>query len=285
MEHKVQKISMLLNIFQASLFDHMITLAKNNSSAEVYIGRVPETLLEHQIKEESKEVSKNDSENEELGDSEQAHHLPMPEVQLRIQKHGKLVKGLKACQSHGLGEKGFETCRGVRKPHSEVEVFELVFEEAGQVRKNLSAGKPKVLQRLGRAEAKPARYVIPQEGNEEKEEVTQADLRVPSQSLYGEAIATTYSQGGDGFCLHPGDLVTILQFFHEFQLVECKWQGLKGLFPQDKLRVLSRPSDSLNSSLSSIISKQFVQSKAAPFESLYLSKGSKLMNRLMKKAV
>lgn len=285
MEQKVQKISMLLNIFQASLFDHMITLAKNNSSAEVYIGRVPESLLEHQIKEESKEVSKDELENEEVMESEQGSHLNMPVVQLRIQKHGKLVKGLKACRSDGLGEKGLETCRGVRKQNCEVEVFEAVFEETGQIRKNMSSNKPKILQRLGQAEAKPARYIIPPDTKEEKSEITQADLRVPPQSLYGEVLATTYSQGGDGFSLHPGDLVTILQFFHEFQLVECKWQGLKGLFPQDKIRVLSRPSDSLNSSLSSIISKQFLQSRPVTFDSLSLSKGSKLMNRLMKKAV
>lgn len=268
MDSSVQKVNLLLGIFQASLFDHMISVAKNRQNSDIYFGKAPEIIEEAFIKEEienSKESSVQQL-SEHLENEESVYLKP----ELRISKHGKLLKTVKSSKNDSLA---LNPCRGLRKPPGVIEDIEGEYEETGQIKKALNNQKLKVLQRLGENKPTPARFIVPEES---KAESTQS-------TLYGEVIATTYSQGGDGFALHPGDFVSVLQILQDFGLVECKWQGLKGLFPQDKIKLLARPSDSLNTSISSIISKQFMQSRQVTFDSFSMLKSSKLMGRLMKK--
>lgn len=264
----MQKVGLLLGVFQASLFDHMISAAKNRLNSEIYFGKAPEAIGEALIKEET--------ENSKESSLQQASEHPEIEEsvylkpELRITKHGKLIKTVKSGKNDRLV---LHPCRGIRKPPGVIEDIEGEYEETGQIKKALNNKSLKVLQRLGENKPTPARFLVPEES---KVESTQS-------TLYGEVIATTYSQGGDGFALHPGDFVCVLQILQDFGLVECKWQGLKGLFPQDKVKLLARPSDSLNTSLSSIVSKQFTQSRQVTFDSFSMLKSSKLMGRLLKK--
>lgn len=270
MEVNVNKVNALLSIFQASLFDHMISVAKNRQSSENYLGKALEVVVEQYVKEEIEESK--ESSLQEPSEHPEIEEIGFLNPELRIEKHGKLVKTIKSAKNDELS---FEPCRGLRKPPGVTEDIEGVYEETGQIKKVVNNKTLKVLQRLGENKPTPAKFIVP---DESKSESTQS-------SLYGEVIATSYSQGGDGFALHPGDFVSVLQVLQEYGLVECKWQGLKGLFPQDKIRLLARPSDSLNSSMSSIISKQFLQSRQVTFDSFSMLKSSKLMGRLLKKPV
>ncbi|OMJ87940.1 hypothetical protein SteCoe_10270 [Stentor coeruleus] len=282
MDSQVAKVSTLLSLFQASLFAHITSIAVNRASSNSYLGKIPsvqlDTLLEHESEMEAKAESVYIEESvKSLIDEEIQVANP---VILMIQKHGKIVKKVSTIKNDM--QKAVEKCRGVRKSPAVVENLQLDFEEVGLVvKKNKYEAKPKVLQRLLAGDnvdienlAKPARFLIPEE--------PKVDIITPS--VYGEVISTAYSQGGDGFALHPGDLVCVLQILHDFGLVECKWQGLKGLFPQDKIKILTRPSDSLNSSFSSILSKQFLNPNPTA-DTFSLNKTSKLLSRISNKSV
>lgn len=282
MESQVAKVSTLLSLFQASLFAHMTSIAVDRASSNSYLGKIPsvqlDALLEHDSEMEAKAESIHVEESViNLIDEERPVINP---VVLVIQKHGKIVRKVSTVKNDM--QKAVERCRGVRKNPAAVENLQLDFEEVGLVvKKNKYEAKPKVLQRLlandsGDMEnlAKPARFIIPEEPK----------VDIITASVYGEVISTAYSQGGDGFALHPGDLVCVLQILHDFGLVECKWQGLKGLFPQDKIKILTRPSDSLNSSISSILSKQFLNPNPIS-DTFSLNKTSKLLSRISNKSV
>jgi hypothetical protein len=272
---QVQKVEILLSLFQASLYSHLISVSSNRGNSSTYIGLIPDIEYAEVVNDESLNESKlaseviKDPSIKEIPDDA----YKIPSVRISIPKHGKALKKTITVKNDLAGP--LAQCKGKKKLQTVVQDIELEYEEKGQVlEQNKYKTTPKVLQRLlsSTDDAKPARFVIPENSHE--------NISLPS--LYGEVIATTYSQGGDGFALHPGDFVSILQFLHEFGLVECKWQGLKGLFPQDKIKLLTRPSDSLNTSISSIVSKQLTSSKTAS-EPFSLNKSSKLINRLMKK--
>ena len=44
--------------------------------------------------------------------------------------------------------------------------------------------------------------------------------------LYGNVLSECFSQGGEGFVLHKGDVVMIMQFLPNYNLVEVKWYGM-----------------------------------------------------------
>ncbi|CAG9324976.1 unnamed protein product [Blepharisma stoltei] len=169
-------------------------------------------------------------------------------------KRGEIVQEVQSAKNDI--ENYMEKCKGIiKKPPVIKEEYEFEFEETDPeklakvlARKNIGTNnidhpdfKPK-----------PARFIIP----EDLPEHIASPPKQNTATLYGEVIATTYSQGGDGFALHPGDLVTILQFLTDFGLAECRWQGMQGLFPQDKIKVLTKPDQSLNSSLVSLAQRQ-----------------------------
>jgi hypothetical protein len=83
---------------------------------------------------------------------------------------------------------------------------------------------------------KPARHIIPAEPLE-----LEAVTDMPKHALYAEVLGTAYSMGGDGFVLHIGDIVLILQFLAEYGLAEVRWKGLQGLFSVDRLKVMAPP--------------------------------------------
>ena len=277
MDLQVRKVNTLLSVFQASLLSHLITVASNRNSGDTYLGHIPAIQIDELISEENNPDSHSESQFiEEPQSSQMLEEVPdIRSVPIYLHKHGKVLKKTSTVKNDLSG--WLEKCKGKRKNATEVKTLELEFEEIGRVQKksNYSAA-PKVLQRLQSAEnkPKPARHIVPEEPPQE----------LPQASLYGEVIATTYSQGGDGFVLRPGDFVSVLQFLHEFGLVECKWQGMKGLFPQDKVKLLTRPSESLNSSLSSLVSKQFLNLRSGTSQSMSFTKNSKLANRLAKKS-
>ena len=277
MDIQAQKVNKLLSIFQGSLFNHMISMSSNRDTSPSYLGYIPdihieEVALEESITDANVELESN---NEAIINESNEENIEIPLIPMKLHKHGKTLKKKISGKNDLVG---FMTITdGQKKSITEAKDLELEYEEIGKVQiKQKYSTAPKVLQRLlnnTEINVKPARYTIPEDS---KEESTQP-------SLYGEVIAATYSQGGDGFALHPGDFVNVLQFLNEFGLVECKWQGLKGLFPQDKIKLMTRPSHSLNSSISSIISKQFMN-RPAVSESLNMSKSSKLAHRLLKKS-
>lgn len=173
-------------------------------------------------------------------------------------------------------------CRGLRKQiMKEKEEFEFEFEENDPTvperlakvlqRKNV---QPNNIENLD-MKPKPARFIVP----EDLPAHIQNAPKPVSNTLYGEVISTTYSQGGDGFALHPGDLVTILQFLTDFGLAECRWQGMQGLFPQDKIRVLTKPDQSFNSSLVTLAQRQLFN-VSKPENSFQTP--SKLLSRITK---
>ena len=277
MDKQVKKVNALLSVFQASLLSHLISVASNRNTSETYLGHVPAIQIDELVSEENNPDSRSESQFIEEPQSAQIfEEIPdMPSVPIYLHKQGKVLKKTSAVKNDLSG--WLEKCKGKRKMPTEIKTLELEFEETGIIQtKSKYSAAPKVLQRLQSAEnkPKPARYIVPEEPRQE----------LPQASLYGEVIATTYSQGGDGFALHPGDFVSILQFLHEFGLVECKWQGMKGLFPQDKVKLLTRPSESLNSSLSSIVSKQFLNLRPGSSQSMSFIATSKLGNRLAKKS-
>lgn len=276
MEINVKKVNALLSVFQASLYSHLVSVATDRANSESYLGYVPPIQINSLIIEESMFESQSDSNIIEAPHSIQniEESPEVPEVLLFLHKHGKVLKKAPTVKNELTDY--LAKCKGKQKAPSEIKTYQLDFEEIGitQVKAKYS-NAPKVLQRLVSVEkeVKPARFIIPEES---KIEYSQA-------SLYGEVIATTYSQGGDGFVLHPGDFVSILQFLHEFGLVECKWQGMKGLFPQDKVKLMTRPSESLNTSISSLVSKQFLNVRPQTSQSMSFTKTSKLVGRMAKK--
>jgi hypothetical protein len=142
----------------------MIALSKNYQNSEVYVGRVPDNFLSNHIQEASKEQSNDESIKESEHDEKNSVFV-LPEVDLHIQKHGKLLKSSKTCKNDL--NFSFAPCQGVRKPPVELEDIEVEYEETGQIKKNMSKNKPKVLQRLGNVEIKPARFAVPVEEREE----------------------------------------------------------------------------------------------------------------------
>ncbi|OMJ76012.1 hypothetical protein SteCoe_24727 [Stentor coeruleus] len=279
METQVAKVNTLLSLFQASLFTHMTSIAVDRTSNS-YLGKIPDIKLDNLLVDDTEIEDKVESihiEESVINVIDEEIPIVNPVV-LMIQKHGEDVRKVSTVKNDM--QKSVEKCRGIRKNPAVVETLELVFEEIGLVvKKNKYEDKPKVLQRLLASSeenmekiVKPARFLIPEEPK----------VDIITASVYGEVISTAFSQGGDGFALHPGDLVCVLQILHDFGLVECKWQGLKGLFPQDKIKILTRPSDSLNSSISSILSKQFINPTNDTFS---LNKSSKLLSRIGNKSV
>lgn len=117
-------------------------------------------------------------------------------------------------------------------------------EKSGQPHTKNYSTSFKVIQRkfqganLNASEVRPARRIIaPDPPDLEPAE------DMPKHTLYGEVTSTSYSMGGDGFVLHAGDIVMIVNFLQEYGLAEVRWQGLQGLFSIEKLKVmLPRPS-------------------------------------------
>ena len=215
MDKRVAKVNTLLSIVQASIYSHLISIASNRQESRSYLGYIPPIQINDTITEEDHQDSKIESiRNQDTSIHEISEEEPqIPLVSIRIQKHGKTRKKAKTIKNDLAG---FLTkTEGKIKILTEKEDLQFEFEETGKIEiKNKYVKTPKVLQRILSAEnvPKPARFILPDDSKEES----------AAPSLYGEVIATTYSQGGDGFALHPGDFVSVLQFLHDFGLVECK---------------------------------------------------------------
>ena len=65
--------------------------------------------------------------------------------------------------------------------------------------------------------------------------------------------------------------MTIVQFMGEYGMIECRWQGLQGLFPSDKIKVLTKPNEGMTSSLYTLATS-----------SLFHLSSSKMMKRRAK---
>lgn len=59
------------------------------------------------------------------------------------------------------------------------------------------------------------------------------------QVLYAEVLSHAVSQGGEGFVLNAGDIVTVVQFIKQFDLIEVKWKGMQGLFHSHHFKLLT----------------------------------------------
>ena len=206
MDKRVAKVNTLLSIVQASIYSHLISIASNRQESRSYLGYIPPIQINDTITEEDHQDSKIESiRNQDTSIHEISEEEP--QIPLVSRKKAKTIKNDLA---------GFLTkTEGKIKILTEKEDLQFEFEETGKIEiKNKYVKTPKVLQRILSAEnvPKPARFILPDDSKEES----------AAPSLYGEVIATTYSQGGDGFALHPGDFVSVLQFLHDFGLVECK---------------------------------------------------------------
>ena len=268
-----KKVELLLSVFQSSLYTHLMSVAADRNKNEGYLGYIPEyqiSKIDEEMLDESKvEFVPNES---HYNNSVKEDSQEFPEILLRISKHGKVIRRSSTVKNDLEGF--LAPCKGRKKEQTKIEDINIEFEETGRVNtKQFDNKTPKLLQRLMMNESKatPAKLIVPETSHE--------DSSLPS--VYGEVIATTYSQGGDGFVLHPGDFVSILQFLHEFGLVECKWQGMKGLFPQDKIKLITKSSESFNTSISSLVNKQLTNKPLNGDQSSVTS--SKLKARLMKK--
>jgi len=131
------------------------------------------------------------------------------------------------------------TGKSFRKTSAE-EHFEFAYiEKSGQAHVKNYSKSLKVIQRkaantnLLSSGARPARRVIAPDLPE-----LEPSAAMPKQALYAEILATSYSMGGDGFVLHAGDIVLVLQFLAEYGLAEVRWQGLQGLFSVDKMKIM-----------------------------------------------
>jgi len=272
-----KKVQKLLTAFQSSLISHLISKASNREESSSYIGESFQLLEEPEEKPsvESVQVSRMFQEHisEELEASFGQQEVP-EESEFKVFSEPNDIFDLERCSGR------------VKKHFAPKETLEFEYEinesYSGSYSGTLSAPS-KVLQRknaqlLNKQQIISFEMPIQQSGTEPTPvKPLLSPQSEDSKTLYGEVIATTYSQGGDGFVLHPGDFVTILQFLEEYGMVECKWQGLQGLFPQDKIRVLTNHTQDFNSSILSLARKQLLNLSSKTVQN------SKLMKRIAKR--
>lgn len=300
-------VSRLISAFQATLFNHLISVAsagqKSISSLDYFHLPldVDPILDDLEIQSSKLSISHHQNVPEMMAYESDEHEMEVEIIEQETFSHNLVITPpnetpkavfiqeqpdelIVRSQPNGLSAH-LKRCRGELK-HRPVapEQFEFKFEEKSAEENGMSFFmNAKVLQRMSKAiksqDSSVSQSYIQQEVTEfdTVPEFSPVSVEKPdSKTLYAEVIATTYSQGGDGFQLHPGDIVQIVQFLKEFHMVECRWQGMQGLFPSDKIKVMASPSQPLTQKIINLAKKEL-------FKKDIVKTSSKLLERLSKK--
>ena len=309
MDHEDNKlyIQRLLTVFQATLYNQLISVATTGKKSSSCLDTLPYPLdldpCTDPIEVEFSRLSSQNLNIQEmrLYEAEAEHEMEVEIIEHDTFSHNFVMSPppdstksvfiekepdefIIRSHSNGLSSH-LKRCRGVFRPSPEASIqFEFKFEEKSPEVNVLSFFQnSKVLQRMGKIvniiDSSILQSSIPQEVTEfdTVHEFSTVSIDNPdSKTLYAEVIATTYSQGGDGFQLHSGDIVQIIQFLKEFHMVECRWQGMQGLFPADKIKVMVAPSKPLSQKIINLAKKEL-------FNKEIIKAPSKLLERLQKK--
>jgi len=251
------KVATLLSYFQASLYSHLIAVAADRDTADSSLGSLPfpfddylpleaEPSLNHSVSVESRR--REDSRVLSVANtSREEATLPLKEDLLTgsfvkfdfafmDSQEEVTVKSVKVdleetLERVSLRKRTAAVLDDLNRPQELSESEDYITQ---QVKPKLS--KAMLRRQNQSAESKPARFVL--DDPPPRFETISPD-KPSAKTLYAEAITTTYSLGGDGFALHPGDVVMILQFLEEYGLAEVRWEGLQGLFPVHTLKVMT----------------------------------------------
>jgi hypothetical protein len=302
-------VSRLITAFQATLFNHLISAAsagqKSSSSLdylpfpldvdpvlddlEIQSSKISITHHQHVPEMMTYDSDEHEMEVEIIEHDTFSQNLaitPSAETPKAVFIQEEPEEFIVRSQPNGLSAH-LKRCRG-ELHHRPVapDQFEFQFEEKSAEENGMSFFmSAKVLQRMNKAlrsqDSSVSQSYIQQEVTEYDTvpEFSHVSVEKPdSKTLYAEVIAMTYSQGGDGFQLHPGDIVQVVQFLKEFHMVECRWQGMQGLFPSDKIKVMTAPSQPLTQKIINLAKKEL-------FKKDIVKTSSKLLERLSKKQV
>lgn len=295
------KVEMLLSYFQASLYSHLIAVATDRDATYTDLGTLPFTFedylhqpdepsqslshslsIESRHREDSKAYSAANTSREEGSfpvkeDLITGSFLQSAETFIDSQEEAK-VKSVKIDLSAAASRVE------IRKKREIVEESLPATLEFSETEDYITmATKPRppkaLLRRLHQSDdPRPARFIL--DDPEPRFETISPDKPAP-KTLYAEAITTTYSLGGDGFALHSGDVVMVLQFLEEYGLVEVRWEGLQGLFPVHALKVMTPVVDrpKLPSRILALAQKELLVALARSDASPTQNKSTKLLSR------
>lgn len=298
------KVATLLSYFQASLYSHLIAVATDRDTADSALGSLPFSFDDY-VREEEAESSLNHSVSVESRRREDSKALSVAntsreEASLQIKEDlltGSFLKSDFAFvdSQEEVTVKSTKVDLGERLERANIRKRrELVPDDLNKPQEFSDSEdyitqqvKPKLSKVLLRkqnqsAEVKPARFILDDPCPHFE---TISPDKPSAKTLYAEAITTTYSLGGDGFALHSGDVVMILQFLEEYGLAEVRWEGLQGLFPVNTLKVMTPIADKpkLSSRILALAQKELLTALARSDTSPSQPRTTKLLTRQRKR--